>query len=189
MIPLISTSIGANIDLILSTLVAGSARESDFREVVATGQCYTRHGHGNQCGLLFANSSGQSWIGQTLTITNYMVGSDSLRFGTSSSGITTAQLALLRFADYGNVPGKIDANGFVTPDLPQPIITSPLVATGTVGQPFVYQFEASGATSLAVSNLLSGLSYNTQLAVITGIPTTEGTFQVGLSASKRRGDH
>ena len=68
-----------------------------------------------------------------------------------------------------------------------PVITSPLVATGTVGLPFTYQFEASGATSLGASNLAPGLTFNTSLGAITGTPTTAGTFPVGLSATNTGG--
>ena len=64
-----------------------------------------------------------------------------------------------------------------------PLIISPLTAKGTVGQQFTYQFEASGATSLAATNLPAGLTFNAGLAAITGTPTAAGTFQLGLSAS------
>ena len=68
-----------------------------------------------------------------------------------------------------------------------PVIISPLTVTGTVGLPFIYQFEASGATSLAAINLASGLTFNTSLRAITGTPTTAGTFPMGLSASNTGG--
>ena len=67
------------------------------------------------------------------------------------------------------------------------MITSPLFATGTVGLPFVYQFEATGATSLGTSDLAPGLTFNTSLRAITGTPTAAGTFQVGLSATNSAG--
>ena len=64
----------------------------------------------------------------------------------------------------------------------------PRAASGTVGQPFTYQFTASGATSLAASNLAPGLTFNPpSLGTITGIPTTAGVFQVGLSATNSAG--
>ena len=68
-----------------------------------------------------------------------------------------------------------------------PVITSPLVATGTIGLPFTYQFTASGATSYAVNSLAPGLTFNASLRAITGIPTTAGIFQVGLSATNSQG--
>jgi len=70
-----------------------------------------------------------------------------------------------------------------------PVITSPLVATGVVGLPFVYQFEASGATSLNVTDidLPGGLTFVSSLSAITGQPNQDGTFLVGLSASNSAG--
>jgi FG-GAP-like repeat/Putative Ig domain len=68
-----------------------------------------------------------------------------------------------------------------------PMITSPLFANRVKDQPFTYQFEAEGATTLAVSNLPPGLTFNTSLAAIIGTPTEAGTFQVGLSASNTAG--
>ncbi len=68
-----------------------------------------------------------------------------------------------------------------------PLIFSPLAATGTVGFPFSYQFEALVASSLAVSGLPEGLTFDPSLRAIVGNPTVEGTFQVGLSASNSFG--
>lgn len=68
--------------------------------------------------LSFANSSAQTWSG-TLSITNYTTATDSLRFGSSSSALTPTQLSLIRFADFGNAIGQIDASGFVSP-IPEP---------------------------------------------------------------------
>jgi sugar lactone lactonase YvrE len=71
--------------------------------------------------------------------------------------------------------------------LAPPLITSPLTASATVGQQFIYQFGASGATSLSITNPPGGLTFNANLAAITGTPTATGTFQVGLSASNAAG--
>jgi hypothetical protein len=68
-----------------------------------------------------------------------------------------------------------------------PVITSPLADLAVVGQPFVYQFEAEGATSLGASNLAPGLTFNANLRAITGTPTAAGMFQVGLSATNGQG--
>ncbi len=71
--------------------------------------------------LSFANSAAEDWTGSFLTIMGYTPGLDTLRFGIDGSGLTALQLSLLRFADYGNAAGQIDANGFVTPDaIPEP---------------------------------------------------------------------
>ncbi len=68
-----------------------------------------------------------------------------------------------------------------------PVITSPLIAAGTVGQQFTYQFLASGATSLSVSSLPAGLTFDQTRAVIVGTPTVTGTFNVRLSATNSVG--
>ena len=68
--------------------------------------------------LVFADSSKELWSNIPLTLANYTPGVDSLRFGTNAGGLTKAQLGLLRFAEFGNLPGQIDAHGYVTPLLP-----------------------------------------------------------------------
>jgi len=69
--------------------------------------------------LTFADSSAEDWGGFTLTILNFTEGVDTLRFGTSSSGLTETQLSLFSFVDYGGVSAQIDGLGFVTP-IPEP---------------------------------------------------------------------
>jgi hypothetical protein len=81
----------------------------------------------------------------------------------------------------------ITPGGTPTPTPPPPVITSPLDVTVIVGQPFVYQFEAPGATSLAVFNLPPGLAFNSTLRAIVGNPTAPGTFSTGLSAMNAGG--
>src|SRR6185369_9923640 len=41
-----------------------------------------------------------------------------LRFGINGNGLTSTQLAQIRFAGFGDAPGAIDIDGFVTPRLP-----------------------------------------------------------------------
>jgi autotransporter-associated beta strand protein len=73
---------------------------------------------GGAGGLAFADSHLQDWGGIPLTIVNYVPGVSSLRFGTSSAGLTPTQLSLIQFTDFLSVPGNINANGFVTPAFP-----------------------------------------------------------------------
>jgi len=70
-----------------------------------------------------------------------------------------------------------------------PVITSPLSATATVGIPFSYQFEATGATSLDVdfNTLPDGLFFDPALRAIVGNSKVDGTFQVALSATNASG--
>lgn len=56
--------------------------------------------------LSFSDSSAISWSAFTLTLENFDFGSDSLRFGTASGGLTLAQLANIDLNGLG-----LDANG------------------------------------------------------------------------------
>lgn len=98
-------------------------------------------------------------------------------YGSAASG---APNPLPIFAGLGTVR-------VVTPTVTPPVITSPLVATATVGQLFVYQIEATGATFLDVANPPPGLQFGLPLRAIAGTPDTPGTFQVGLNASNSQG--
>jgi len=68
--------------------------------------------------LAFADSHLQDWSSIPLNIVNYIPGTTFLRFGTSSAGLTATQLNLIQFADFLDVPGKIDSQGFVSPAAP-----------------------------------------------------------------------
>ena len=138
-------------------------------------------------------AGGQSWHQRALA-------SAELYDPASGTWTPTGSLATARYQHTATllpngkvlVAGGLDSTGNALAsaelyDLGPPVITSPLVATGTVGLPFTYQFEASGATSLGASNLAPGLTFNTSLGAITGMPTTAGTFQVGLSATNSAG--
>jgi autotransporter-associated beta strand protein len=60
--------------------------------------------------LVFADSSAITWSG-TLTLTNFDVGTDSLKFGSSSIGLTATQLSDISIAGY-TVTG-LDSSGFL----------------------------------------------------------------------------
>src|SRR5207249_11849342 len=71
---------------------------------------------------------------------------------------------------------------------PPPVITSAATATGTVGVAFTYQIVASNcATSYNATGLPPGLSVNTSTGVISGTPTTTGTYSVTISATNSGG--
>jgi uncharacterized protein (DUF1800 family) len=67
-------------------------------------------------------------------------------------------------------------------------VTSPLTAVAFLGQPFSYSLTAANSPSLfAVTNLPPGLSFNPTNAMINGIPTLAGEYQVVLVASNSVG--
>ena len=69
--------------------------------------------------VAFAASALQNWSGFTLTVSGFTTGVNTLRFGTTSTGLSLAQLSQIRFSDYGNASGLIDNLGYVTP-VPEP---------------------------------------------------------------------
>jgi hypothetical protein len=69
-----------------------------------------------------------------------------------------------------------------------PVISSPLTASGTVGVTFSYQITASNnPTSFNATGLPAGLSVNTTTGLISGTPTTAGSFSVTISATNAAG--
>jgi autotransporter-associated beta strand protein len=80
--------------------------------------------------LVFSDSSAISWSG-TLTLTNFDIGTDSLRFGTSVSALTVAQLSEISLAGY---TASLDSSGFVTfSAIPEPSTYAVIVGIATLG--------------------------------------------------------
>ncbi len=76
-------------------------------------------GQGGTNAWTFADSHSVSWApGFTLDILNFLSGTNSIRFGTSASGLTPAQLAQIQFPDVPNSTAYLDANGFLL--VPEP---------------------------------------------------------------------
>src|SRR5205807_269905 len=68
-----------------------------------------------------------------------------------------------------------------------PVITSPLAAIAVKGEKFVYQFEALEASSLSVTNLPAGMTFDPSRSAIVGISTSTGMFPVTLTATNAAG--
>jgi hypothetical protein len=70
----------------------------------------------------------------------------------------------------------------------QPVITSPIAATGTVGATFNYQITATNnPTSFSATGLPASLSADTSSGLISGTPATAGNFSVTLGAANSSG--
>ncbi len=81
----------------------------------------------------------------------------------------------------GDGTASLTINVQVNPNAP--VITSNLIASGQVNTPFSYQIVASNSpTSYTAANLPAGLSINTSTGLISGTPTTGGTFNAAITA-------
>jgi DNA/RNA endonuclease G (NUC1) len=87
------------------------------------------------------------------------------------------------------VGSSLQLTGSVGSSTPVPVITVSGPATATALESFTYQIKANnGPTSYGASGLPEGLSVNTTTGVISGIPTTPGSYTTGLTASNAAGD-
>ncbi len=69
-----------------------------------------------------------------------------------------------------------------------PVITSPSTASGSVGTAFSYGIAATNTpTSFNATGLPPGLAVNTTTGLISGTPTTSGTYSVAVSATNGSG--
>src|SRR5205823_4169067 len=87
-----------------------------------------------------------------------------------------------------NSGGTSSATLTITIKPAKPVITSPLTASGQVGVAFSYQITATNnPTSFNATGLPAGLSVNTSTGLISGTPTTAGTYSVTISATNAGG--
>ena len=117
----------------------------------------------------------------TLVITNYIFGKTKLRFGTNSAGLTSTQLSQIQFADYQNAPGRIDASGFVTPDVP--VFTS---VTKTNNSVSLVWLSINGKTHQVDFKLnLTDASWTTLTPNVTASGSTASYTDTTASAGRR----
>ncbi len=123
----------------------------------------------NNEGFLFTSSDGNTWTQNDLH---------------SMPGITAINYSAGAF----RLVGYSDFKGLATIAGLPPGITSPLSASGTNGSAFTYAITASNSpTSFGASGLPAGLGVNTTSGVISGTPTTYGSFSVTISATNSGG--
>jgi autotransporter-associated beta strand protein len=123
--------------------------------------------------LVFADSSALDWNSATFSVSHFQVGTTTLRFGTTSGGLTSTQLGLVRFVEFGNSTALINASGFLAPTSSNYLNTSssdltiatPITGTTTVDQ------TGSGSFTLTGVNTSSGAA-----------AVTAGTLLIGTAA-------
>jgi fibronectin-binding autotransporter adhesin len=154
------------------TLNGGTLASNGFNQTLGTLDLNTASALnlGGSAALAFADSSALDWNSATLSISNFVVGTNSLRFGTTAGGLTATQLGLFRFAEFGNTAAQIDASGFIAPtssnylnsgssDL---VISTAITGTTTVDQ------TGTASTTLTGTNTSTGLASVTQGTLVIG---------------------
>ena len=156
-----------------ATLAAGSFSETAGRLVV-TGAATINLGTG--AALSFADSSAVDWTGGTLQLAGPLVlggPNGSLRFGTTSSGLTDVQL--LKITAPGYTAFDLDANGYLTAS----VVTSYSVwqsANGTT-QGANFDHDDDGVQN-GIEYFLGGSANTTGLTALPGVANTGGTLSV-----------
>jgi autotransporter-associated beta strand protein len=134
--------------------------------------------------LAFADSSAIDWTGGTLNITGTFVPGSSLRFGTTSGGLTTAQLNSITSTGFSNF--LLDGDGYLTVgDSTPPTLTSIVdnkdggqIAAGTVVTYTVTFNEPMDATTISAADFAYAGTASCIIGTVNSVSTTVFTVQV-----------
>jgi cyclophilin family peptidyl-prolyl cis-trans isomerase len=106
---------------------------------------------------------------------------------TYGAGVGTATVTV-RASSVFNADDFVDDSFSVNVTVAAPVVTSAATASGEIGTAFSYQITATGgATSYSTTGLPAGLTVNTATGLISGTPSTAGTFTSSISASNSGG--
>src|SRR5438552_6773769 len=137
-------------------------------------------------GTNFANNAKVNFGATQLTPTTSS--STQLVVTVPASSVATAGTVSVTVVNPGGGGGTSNAQTLTINNPPLPVISSGAVATGPVGVAFTYQIVASNCpTSYNATGLPPGLSVNTSTGLISGTPTTAGTYSVTISATNSSG--
>jgi fibronectin-binding autotransporter adhesin len=134
---------------------------------------------GTGAALSFANSSAIDWTGGTLNLTGTFVSGASLRFGTTSSGLTPAQLALIAAPGFHSF--ALNASGYLTASV---VTTFSTWIAGTFTGGATVPTNKRGPTDDADND---GISNLVEYAVSGHDPTVPNTAVGTLTFTKRPG--
>jgi autotransporter-associated beta strand protein len=134
---------------------------------------------GTGAALAFADSSGVNWSGGTLNITGTFVSGTSLRFGTSSAGLTSAQLNSITAT--GITSFALNANGYLIDAPPPELVANDAVvgfASAVSGSTtFVLSGTATSTITLTFSINNAGV-----IALDASTNATNSTFSTAVNA-------
>ena len=122
--------------------------------------------------LAFADSSAVSWTGGTLTITGTYVSGSSLRFGTTGSGLTPAQLALISKPGGGAV--ALNSSGYLVDAVAG---YSAWQTANTTSQTINLDHDSDGVSN-GVEYFLFGNANTTGFTALPGVTDNAGILSV-----------
>ncbi|PYL92020.1 MAG: hypothetical protein DMF14_05485, partial [Verrucomicrobia bacterium] len=136
-------------------------------------------------GTNFVSTSTVDWNGSPLATT--FVSSIQLTAVVPAANVAAVGTASVTVVNPAPGGGTSNAQTF-TINPPPPVITSPTTATGQVAVAFSYNITATNnPTSFNATGLPAGLTVNTSTGLISGTPTTAGTYTVTISATNAGG--
>ena len=133
--------------------------------------------------LAFADSNTIDWTGGTLTITGTFVSGSSLRFGTTDSGLTSDQLALISATGFTNF--ALNADGFLTAAGAGGY--SAWAATNAGGQTADLDFDNDGVANGIEYFLVGPNGTGTGFTALPGVVKDPGTGALGVTWPKGSG--
>ncbi len=169
-----SNVISSNSDIIIGNATLNAATFTDnLGPLDVTSTAKINLGAG--AALSFANSSAIDWTGGTLNLTGTFVSGASLRFGTTSGGLTPAQLALISAPGFHSF--ALNASGYLTASV---VTTFATWITGTFAGAATVPANKRGPTDDADND---GISNLVEYAVAGQDPTVPNTAVGALTAN------
>ena len=123
--------------------------------------------------LAFANSSAVSWTGGSLSITGTFVSGVSLRFGSTSGGLTSTQLALISAPGFTSF--SLNATGYLTANAAS-AYASWKTTNGTT-QAINLDHDGDGVSN-GVEYFLGGAANTTGFTALPAVTNTAGTLSI-----------